>query len=55
MCPDENDQERYETCDICIDMIDSSYWEIFSKDIALINRLAEKFKEIKFLETDFEK
>ncbi|MGE5196633.1 MAG: hypothetical protein ACM3JI_04825 [Anaerolineae bacterium] len=51
----KNDQEMYKTCDIVIEMIDSGYWEVFSKDEQLINRLAEKFKEIKFLEPDFEK
>ena len=51
----ENDQEMYETCDIVIELVDSGYWEIFSKDDHLIDRLASKFKDIKFLETDFEK
>lgn len=46
----ETDQEIYEMCDIVIEMIDSSYWEVFSKDIALINRLAIKFNDVKFLE-----
>jgi len=49
------DQEMYETCDIVIVMFDSCYWEVFSKDHNLINRLAAKFKDIKFLETDFQK
>ena len=34
-----------EPCDITIDMMDSSYWEVFSKDEQLINRFASKFKE----------
>jgi hypothetical protein len=51
----ETDQEMYETCDIVINMFDSSYWEIFSKDEQLINRLASKFKDVKFLESDFQK
>ena len=51
----EDDQEMYETCDIVIQMIDSSYWEIFSKDERLVNRLAEKFKNTEFLNSDFEK
>lgn len=49
----KKDQEMYETCDIVINMFDSSYWEIFSKDESLINRLASKFKETMFLESDF--
>lgn len=51
----ESDREMYEMCDIVIEMIDSSYWEVFSKDNALIDRLAIKFNDIKFLEPDFEK
>ncbi len=51
----ENDQEIHETCDIVIEMIDSTYWEIFSKDEQLINRLASKFKKIELLEYNFEK
>lgn len=48
----KRDQEKYETCDFVIQMCDSSFWEIFSKDNAFIWRLASKFKEIEFLETD---
>jgi len=51
----ESDQEMYETCDITIGKIDSGYWEVFSKDLALINRLAAKFKEVHYLESDFQK
>ncbi len=42
----------YEQCDIVIEMIDSSYWEVFSKDPDLIERLGEKFKQIEFLSSD---
>lgn len=51
----QNDQEMYESCDIVIQMIDSSYWEVFSKDDNLIARLAQKFKEVEFLEPNFER
>jgi hypothetical protein len=51
----DSDQEMYESCDIVIEMIDSSYWEVFSKDGNLINRLDAKFKNTKLLESDFEK
>lgn len=51
----ENDQEMYETCDIVIEMFDSSFWGVFSKNDNLIDRLAVKFKEVKFLESDFKK
>lgn len=61
-CKDKNSLRRYEhdrdmceTCDIVIDMIDTSYWEVFSKDDHLINRLASKFKDIQFLTSDLRK
>ena len=43
----------YETCDIVIQMFDSCYWEVFSKDTQLIEKLAKKYKQIKFLDPDF--
>ena len=49
------DQEMYETCDIVIEMFDSCYWEVFSKDETLINKLTKKFKKVEFLKTDFQK
>jgi hypothetical protein len=51
----DDDQEMYESCDIFIEMFDSWFWQVFSKDKQLIDRLASKFKDIKFLESDFEK
>ena len=54
-CRYKEDQDMYETCDITIEMIDSWYWEVFSKDETLINRLAAKFENTKFLESNFEK
>lgn len=47
----ENDQKMYETCDIVVEFVDSFYWRIFSMDENLINRLAKRFKDIRFLET----
>lgn len=48
----DNDQEMFEACDVVIVMFDSSFWEIFSKDELLIQRLASKFHDIKLLESD---
>ncbi len=45
-----DDQEMYERCDIVIEMIDSSYWEVFSTDKSLIRKLLIKFKETELLE-----
>ncbi len=38
----DDDQEMYETCDIVIEMFDSCYWEVFSKDVNLINKQLNK-------------
>ncbi|NGX37492.1 MAG: hypothetical protein K1000chlam2_00648 [Chlamydiae bacterium] len=51
----KDDQEMYETCDIVIEMIDGGFWEIFSKDISWIDQLAEKYEEVEFLTSDFQK
>lgn len=50
----ENDQDMFEACDIVIELIDSGYWEVFSKDMNLIGLLAAKFEGVEFLETDYE-
>jgi hypothetical protein len=51
----ENDQVMCEKCDIVIMIVDSTFCQVFSKDETLINRLAAKFKNTKFLEPDFER
>jgi len=51
----KNDQEMYDSCDFVIEMIDSSYWEIFSKNEELIKRLAVKFKKVEIIESDYTK
>jgi hypothetical protein len=53
----DNDQSMYETCDIVIEMVDSYFWEVFSKEVNLIDKLAAKFNNVKleFLESDYEK
>jgi len=50
----KEDQEMYETCDIVIEMIDGGFWEIFSKNVKLIDQLAKKFQDIEFLTSDFQ-
>ena len=50
----DDDQEMYESCDIVIELIDSAFWEVFSNDQHYIKRLAEKFKQTEFLETNFQ-
>lgn len=53
----KTDQEMYETIEVSIVLVDSFFWEMFSKDADLISVLAEKFKNLKFqfLDSDFEK
>jgi hypothetical protein len=46
----ESEDEMYDACDIVIDLIDRAFWEVYSKDVSLINRLAKKFNDIEFLE-----
>ena len=46
----ESDEIMHRTCHVVIEMIDSSYWEIFSVDNGLIDRLVKKFKQIEFIE-----
>lgn len=53
LCRYPTEQEMYETCDYVIEMIDSSYWEVFSKDGEFIDRLSEKFNDVKHLNPDF--
>jgi len=45
----ETKQEMYQTVDIVIQMIDSSFWEVFSKDEKLIDRYIEKFENVVLL------
>jgi hypothetical protein len=46
----EKEEEMYVTCDIVIDLIDCAFWEVYSKDPNLIDKLQEKFKEIELIE-----
>lgn len=44
---------QHECVDVYIEMFDSSYWEVFSKDHIFIKRLEHKFKETELLSPDF--
>lgn len=46
----KTDREMFESCDIVLNLIDCVWWEVFSKDSNLINRLKCKFKETEPLE-----
>ena len=47
-----SDKEMYETCDFVIEMIDSGYWEIFSKNKRFLNILSKKYNNIEIITTD---
>lgn len=44
-------KKMYESCDIVIEMFDSSFWEVYSKDSELINKLAKKFKSTELIDS----
>lgn len=48
------DKDRYETVDVSIELFDSSYWEIFTKDPKFYNNLTKRFMIEKYLDTDFQ-
>lgn len=45
----------YESCEIVIEIIDGGYCEVFSHDHQLIDKIAKKFKDIEYLEPDWNK
>lgn len=44
--------EMYENCDIVIEMFDSSYWEVFSNDLGLIENFKSKFNLVNVIERE---
>lgn len=44
-----NAQKMQEACDTVIEMVDSGYWEIFSKNEKLLEKLVQKYTNIEFL------
>ena len=50
----KKDREMYEICDMVIEMIDGGCWEVFSKNMTLIDQLANKFQVIELLASDFQ-
>ncbi len=51
----DNDQLMYQSCDIVIELVDCAFWQIFSKNQHLIDRIKKRFKEVELLEPNFEK
>ena len=50
----EEEIEMFKTCDISVVLIDCAFWEVYTKDIKIIDRLKEKYKEIEFLDPDLD-
>jgi hypothetical protein len=48
----KEDKDMYTTCDVVIELIDCAFWEVYVKDIKVIERLKERFKEIELLDPD---
>lgn len=46
-------KKKHANPDIYIEMFDSSYWEVFSKEHSFIDRLSKKFKDVELLSPDF--
>ncbi len=42
----------YIICDVVIELIDCAFWEVYVKDMKVIDRLRERFKEIELLDPD---
>lgn len=49
-----NERTMYESCDIVIQLIDSGYWFVYSKNEELLNKLWKDFKEVKHLESNID-
>ena len=48
----KEEREMYITCDVVIELIDCAFWEVYVKDMKVIERLKKKFKEIELLDVD---
>ena len=44
-----SEEEMYKTCDITIELIDRAFWEVYSRDKLLMDRIKKKFTETTIL------
>jgi hypothetical protein len=51
----KEEKDMYTICDVVIELIDCAFWEVYVKDMKVIERFKEKFKEIELLDPDFER
>ncbi|MBS0584948.1 MAG: hypothetical protein JSR76_01440 [Verrucomicrobia bacterium] len=48
----EEEKAMYRACDVVIELIDCAFWEVYAKDIKVIEKLQERFKETELLDLD---
>jgi len=48
----QNDREMRQVCDVVIELIDCAFWEIFSRDPILIEKLKKKFQKVEILDPE---
>lgn len=46
----QEEKDMYTTCDIVIELIDCAFWEVYVKDIRVIERLKKRLKEVELLD-----
>ena len=47
----KEEKEMYKTCDIVLELIDCAFWEVYVKDIKIIEKFKGKFKEIELFDS----
>lgn len=48
----KEEKEMYKTCDIVLELIDCAFWEVYVKDIKIIERFKKNFKDIELFDSD---
>lgn len=48
----KEEHEMYKTCDIVIELIDCAFWEVYAKDVKIIENLKKKFRKIELFDSD---
>ncbi len=48
----QQEKDMRATCDVVIELIDCAFWEIHVKDVKVIERIKDKFKEIELINSE---
>jgi hypothetical protein len=48
----EEEKEMHKMCDIVIQLIDCAFWEVYTKEIKIVEKLKKTFKEVEFLDSN---